>query len=147
MRPTLLALTLLVASSAPAGLTAQDTAERAAVQRVLVAFANNIHTGALAANEALFTPSGVHILTDDEALHGWAEFRDVRLVPELARYAGARYAHTGVESSVRGRIAWAAFRWQMSGSGETPAPVLGRASAVLEKIGEEWKIAHLHFSR
>jgi hypothetical protein len=131
----------------PASLAAQDTAERAAVQRVLVAFANNVHTGRLAENEALFTPTGVHILTGDEALHSWAEYRDQQLAPELARYTGVRYAHTGVETSVRGGVAWAAFRWQMSGAGDGPAPVLGRATAVLEKIGEGWLIAHLHFSR
>ena len=151
MRPTHLAVLFLVACVAaaafPASLSAQDTAERAAVQRVLVAFANNVHTGRLAENEALFTPTGVHILTGDEALHSWAEYRDQRLAPELARYTGVRYAHTGVETSVRGNIAWAAFRWQMSGAGDGPAPVLGRATAVLEKLGEGWLIAHLHFSR
>ncbi len=65
----------------------------------------------------------------------------------MARYPNLRYAHTGVESSVRGNIAWAAFRWQMSSAGEGPAPVLGRGSAVLEKIDGRWRIAHLHLSR
>jgi ketosteroid isomerase-like protein len=35
----------------------------------------------------------------------------------------------------------------MAGDGDTPAPMLGRATAVLEKLGGSWKIAVLHFSR
>ena len=117
------------------------------MRRVITDLADGIHTGQLADIDALFAPSGVHIILDNMALHGWAEYRDEHLRPEMARFSDLRYAHTGVETSLRGNIAWVAFRWQMSSAGPGPAPVLGRASAVLEKIDDRWQIAHLHLSR
>jgi len=147
MRSPLLALMSVLAFLAPAGTQAQAAAERTAVQRVITAFADGIHTGSLAEVDALFTPSGVHILVDNAALHGWADYRDQHLKPEMARYSDLRYAHTGIESTLRGNIAWTAFRWQMSGAADGPAPVLGRGTAVLEKIDGQWLIAHLHLSK
>jgi len=138
---------LMVAFLVPVGAHAQSSSERTAVQRVITAFADGIHTDALSNIDALFAPSGVHILIDNQALHGWAEYRDYHLRPEMARYSDLRYAHTGIESSVRGNIAWSAFRWQMSGAGDGPAPVLGRGTAVLENFDGQWLIAHLHLSR
>jgi ketosteroid isomerase-like protein len=147
MRTVSLRTLALLALLVPGRLVAQENPDQTAVQRVIATFADNVHTGNLAANDALFMARGVHILTGNAALHNWAAFRDDHLMAEIARYQGARYAHTGVESTIRGNIAWAAFRWQVSGSGETPAPVLGRGTAVLEKVGDRWLIAHLHFSR
>lgn len=147
MRSTLLTAMLALGFLVPINAQAQNSVERPAVRRVIMAFADGIHTGSLAENDELFTPSGVHILVDNVALHGWADFRSELLEPEMARYSGLRYAHTGIETTLRGNIAWTAFRWQMSGSGGEPAPVLGRATAVLEKINGQWLIAHLHFSR
>jgi ketosteroid isomerase-like protein len=147
MRRLLLATTLALAVLAPAGVHAQADEQRAEVLGVITAFANGIHTSALSDVEGLFAPTGVHILVDNAALHGWGEYRDDYLAPEMARYADMRYAHTGVETSVRGNIAWSAFRWQMSSAGDGPAPVLGRGSAVLEKMNGDWKIVHLHMSR
>lgn len=139
----MMALTILV----PASITAQQREARLAVQQVIAALADGIHSNRLADVDTLFAPTGVHIILDNAALHGWGEYRDQYLKAEMARYPDLRYAHTGVESSVRGNITWAAFRWQMSSRGQGPAPVLGRGSAVLEKIDGRWRIAHLHLSR
>jgi ketosteroid isomerase-like protein len=147
MRKPLIAAIVACTVLAPATMSAQQREARMAVQQVISAFADGIHSNRLADIDALFAPSGVHIILDNEALHGWGEYRDQHLKPEMARYPSLRYAHTGVESSVRGNIAWAAFRWQMSSAGNGPAPALGRGSAVLEKIEGQWRIAHLHLSR
>jgi ketosteroid isomerase-like protein len=147
MRRPLLTSVLALALLVPVAASAQADAERAAVQEVITAFADGIHTNQLGTIDALFAPRGVHIVVDDAALHGWGEYRDDYLMPEMARYPGLRYAHTGIEASMRGNIAWVAFRWQMSSAGDGPAPVLGRGSAVLEKIDNRWLIAHLHVSR
>ena len=147
MRRPLLHAMMTLAFVIPAGVNAQATDDRAAVQSVVTAFADGIHTGSLADIDALFAPSGIHIVLDNAALHGWAEYRDLHLMPEMARYSDLRYAHTGIEASVRGNIAWAAFRWQMSSAGGEPAPVLGRGSVVLERIDGQWLIAQLHLSR
>lgn len=140
--PSILALAIV----APIQVQAQ-TEDHAAVGNVITALADAIHTNTLGQADALFAPRGVHILVDNAAVHGWGEYRDDYLMPEMARYGDVRYAHTGIESSVRGNIAWSAFRWQMSSPGDGPEAALGRGSAVLEKIDGRWRIAHLHLSR
>jgi ketosteroid isomerase-like protein len=147
MRGALMAgLTLLVLGT-PAGAHAQvDNQDRAAVQRVLTGYAANVQSGNLSAVEAVFG-SAPHILTGSSALHSWAEYRDQVLQPDIARFTGLRYTHSGIETTVRGNVAWSNFRWQMAGTAETPAPVLGRATAVLEKLEGQWKIVALHFSK
>ncbi len=143
MLTTMMALALVL----PVTASAQQDSERAAVQRVITSLADGIHTNQLGNIDGLFAASGLHIIVDDATLHGWGEYRDQLLIPQMARYPELRYAHTGVESSLRGNIAWVAFRWQMSTAGDGPAPLLGRGSAVLEKIDDRWLIAHLHLSR
>lgn len=106
---------LVLAFLIPMNAQAQDSVGRPAVQSVIMAFADGIHTGALADIDGLFAPSGVHILVDNVALHGWADFRAELLQPEMARYPGLRYAHTEIETALRGNTAWMEFRWQMSG--------------------------------
>jgi len=147
MRKSTLAVALMIAGMLPSIAQAQASDDRAAVQAVVTALADAVHQNALSNADQLFAPTGVHVLAGAAALHGWGEYRTEVLEPEMARYGNLRYAHTGVETSVRGNIAWTAFRWQMSSTGDGPAPALGRASAVLEKVDGSWKIAHLHFSR
>ena len=147
MRKFTLTSALLIAVILPSAVQAQASNDRAAVQAVVTALADAVHQNALSSADQLFAPTGVHVLAGNAALHGWGEYRTEVLEPEMARYGSLRYAHTGIETSVRGNIAWTAFRWQMSSAGDGPAPALGRASAVLEKIDGSWKIAHLHFSR
>lgn len=139
---SLLALALLV----PAAAKAQQNVERAAIHGVVSALADGIHTNQLGTIDQLFAPTGVHVLSGGSAFHGWTEYRDDLLRPRMASFAELRYAHTGIEASIRGNVAWVAFRWQMSTGGDGPAPMLGRGTAVLEKIDGSWLILHLHFS-
>ena len=89
----------------------------------------------------------LHILTNDATTHGWVEYRDGYLRPELARYPGLRYTHTAIEPVVRGNVAWVAFRRELSSSTAGAEPVQGRGTAVLEKRDGRWVIVHLHLSR
>lgn len=120
--------------------------DRDAVQHVIADFAEHIQAGDLSAFDSLFPPRGLHILTDDATTHGWAEYRDQYLKPELALYSGLRYAHTRVEPVVRGNVAWVAFRRELSSSAAGAEPVQGRGTAVLEKRDGGWVIVHLHMS-
>ena len=149
MRAYLMGGLLALSLAAPTLVAAQappDTQDRAAVQRVITGYATSVQAGDFAAVEAVFGP-GLHILTGASALHSWAEYRDQALKPELARFAGLRYTHSGIETTVRGNVAWSNFRWQMAGTGDTPPPLLGRATAVLEKLEGQWRIVALHFSK
>ena len=118
--------------------------ERAAVEEVIRSLGEYFQAGDMGGAETLFRSGGMHILTNDATTHGWAEYRDQHLAPELD-IDGLRYAHTAVEPVVRGAVAWVAFRREISGTGTTPSE--GRGTAVLEKIDSRWIIAHLHMSR
>ena len=131
----------------PALASAQRTPnpDRAAVSEVITSLGQYFQAGDMAAAETLFRSGGMHILTNDATTHGWAEYRDRYLAPELAPLEGLRYAHTAVEPVVRGSVAWVAFRREISGTGRTA--VEGRGTAVLEKVDDDWVIVHLHMSR
>jgi ketosteroid isomerase-like protein len=87
-------------------------------------------------------------LTDTATTHGWAEYRDKFLKPELARYRELRFTHSAVEAQVRGNVAWVAFRRELAGETSSGVTRLsGRGTAVLEKLDGTWRIVHLHVSR
>ncbi len=141
--PVMLVPVMLV----PAVASAQRTPnpDRAAVSEVITNLAQYFQAGDMEAAETLFRSGGMHILTNDATTHGWAEYRDQHLTPELAPLEGLRYAHTAVEPVVRGDVAWVAFRREISGTGRTA--VEGRGTAVLQKVETRWVIVHLHMSR
>jgi len=147
IRP-LVRVLLLLGALAPARAAAQVSStpdpERAAVQQVIVRFGEYLQAGDLSAAETLVRPRG-HILTDDATTHGWAEYRDQHLKPELSRM-GAGYAHTSVEATVRGNLAYVAFR-RVFAAANGAAEVQGRGTAVLEKVDGRWLIVHLHMSQ
>jgi len=131
----------------PTAAFAQATAnpDRADVQRVIAEFAAHVQAGDLGALDSFFPERGLHILTDDGTTHGWAEYRDGYLGPELSEYPELTYAHTAIEPVVRGDVAWVAFRREFSSADSVP--VEGRGTAVLEKLEGRWLIVHLHMSR
>ncbi len=75
--------------------------ERAAVEEVITTLGQYFQAGDMAAAETLFWAGGMHILTDDATTHGWVEYRDQHLEPELA-LEDLHYAHTRVEPVIRG---------------------------------------------
>ena len=139
---------LVIATLTPMDLTAQRTPdpERTAVESIIAAFAQHIQTGNLSAIDSFFPARGVHILADDATTHGWPEYRDRYLRPERASLEGLPYAHTAVEAVVRGEVAWAAFRRQVTGQ-DSAVVMNGRGTAVLEKREGRWMIVHLHMSK
>jgi hypothetical protein len=141
--PTLLPLLLLFVPALVSAQRAPDP-DRAAVGEVITNLGEYFQIGDMSAAEALFRSGGMHILADDATTHGWAEYRDQHLAPELD-IEGLHYAHTAVEPVVRGSVAWVAFRREISGTGTTP--VEGRGTGVLEKVNARWVIVHLHMSR
>ena len=147
MRRYFLAYVLLMSglpSVALAQVESKPDPERAAVQQVIVRFGELLQAGDLAAIEPLFRPRG-HILTDNATSHGWTEYRDKYLQPELTRLK-AGYAHTAVEATVQGDVAWVAFR-RVFGKAGAAASTEGRGTAVLQKVQGRWVIVHLHMSQ
>lgn len=142
------ALTLMTRQAYPqSGATTPDP-ERVAVQQMIADLATHIQSGDLAPIDSMFRGRGVHILTDTATTHGWPEYRDKFLKPELVRYKNLQFTHTAIEPQVRGNVAWVAFREELSGeTANGPAKVSGRGTAVLEKLDGRWRIVHLHVSR
>lgn len=150
MRRTLMALVMLAGSMLPTSLVSQQAApdpERAVVAAVITRFAEKVQANDLAALDSVFPPRGGHLLVDTATTHGWVEYRDRFLKPEMARSSGATYAHTAIEPIVRGNVAWVAFRRQWSGGAAGTAAIPGRGTAVLEKRDNRWVIVHLHMSQ
>ena len=151
LRATLVFGSAMVLMARPAlsqGGTTTPDPERAAVQQVIADLATRIQSGDLASIDSMFRGRGVHILTDTATTHGWPEYRDKFLKPELARYKNLQFTHSAVEPQVRGNVAWVAFREELSGeTASGPTKVSGRGTAVLEKLDGRWRIVHLHVSR
>ena len=144
----LTSITLVASSAARAQGRGQPDPERAAVQQVIADYATRVQAGDLAALDSVFRARGVHILTDTATTHGWPEYRDKFLKPELARLKNLQFTHSAIEPQVRGTVAWVAFREELSGeTASGPAKVSGRETAVLEKLDGRWRIVHLHISR
>lgn len=144
----LVALALLSGPARAQGAGTTPDPERAAVQQVIADLATRIQAGDLAGIDSLFRGRGVHILTDTATTHGWTEYRDKYLKPELARYRNLQFTHSAVEPQVRGNVAWVAFRQELAGETSSgPTRVSGRGTAVLEKLDGQWRIVHLHVSR
>jgi len=141
------ATALIIAVVAAPTLNAQVD-ERAKVQRVIEAVAANIQARNLSAVDTLFAPGrGVHILEGAGANHGWAEYRDSHLAPELAGFQSLTYRFYSVEAQVRGMIAWAAFRYELAAeTAGGPVATEGRGSAVLEQREGRWVIVQYHTS-
>ena len=121
--------------------------ERDAVVAVIADLAAKIQANNLAGIDSLFPARGGHILADSVTTHGWVEFRDKILKPEIARYPALKYEHTAIEPVIRGNVAWVAFRRLLSNTNSSAPAVQGRGTAVLEKINGRWTIVHLHVSQ
>jgi len=117
-----------------------------AVRRMLEAVAAQTRAKDLAGLDTLHAHDAwVRIIEGAGVNNGWVDYRDNHLTPELAELGNLRYFD--VEPQVRGDVAWAAFRYELTVT--TPqgrVEVEGRGTAILEKRGERWLIVHVHTS-
>lgn len=148
-------LALLVTVGLVAGaprLSAQEpptrSADAEAVSEVVRAVASNIEAERLEALDTLFAPGrGVHIIEGSGVDHGWAEYRDHHLAPELEEMENLYYRHHGVEPQVRGDVAWASFQYELGADlDDERIEVEGRGTAILERLDGRWRVVHLHTS-
>ena len=138
---------LLVGMAVPSPAMAQDP-DVEAVELVLMAFAEFAQAKNLAGMDTLFAPDEwVHIIEGAGVNHGWADYRDHHLAPELDEMENFRYRYFAIEPQVRGATAWTPFRYELSADTERGhAEIEGRGTAVLEKRNGRWVIVHLHTS-
>lgn len=134
--------------AAPALRAQSSDPDVEAVRTVVTSLARNAQAGNLDAMGALFAPGrGVHIIEGAGVNHGWADYREHHLEPELSEFQNFRYRYFAIEPTVRGDAAWASFRYDLSTdtpSGHVEAE--GRGTAVLERRDGRWLVVHLHTS-
>ena len=125
-----------------------QTSDREAVIAVVEAVASFSQARNLEAMDTLFAPEqGVHIIEGAGVNHGWADYRDNHLGPELESFENFEYRFYAVEPTVRGTVAWASLRYDLVIDTERGhIDREGRGTAVLEKRGGRWLIVHLHTS-
>lgn len=128
-------------------LRAQATDETA-VRQVVAAVASFQEANDIAGLDTLFAPDPwVEIIEGSGVNHGWTDYRNNHLKPELAEMQHLRFRFFDIAPQVRGTVAWAPFRYELAT--DTPqghVEVEGRGTAILERRDGRWLVVHLHTS-
>ena len=125
-----------------------QTTEETAVRRVVAAVAYLQEANDIAGLDTLFAPDPwVEIMEGSGVNHGWTDYRNNHLKPELAEMQHLRFRFFDIAPQARGKVAWAPFRYELAA--DTPSghvDVEGRGTAILERRREGWLVVHLHTS-
>ena|SRR5713101_992670 len=125
-----------------------QAAEDAAVRRVVEAVASLQEANDIAGLDTLFAPNPwVEIIEGSGVNHGWTDYRNKHLKPELAEMQHLRLRFFDIALQLRGNVAWAPFRYALAA--DTPSghvDVEGRGTAILERRARRWLVVHLHTS-
>lgn len=123
-----------------------DTSQAEAVRDIIQAIAQFSQLKDYAALDTLFADDPwVRIVEGSGINHGWADYRDHHLIPELREFVKMEYRFYDIEQQVRDDVAWAVFRYEFAAC--TPDECLesiGRGTAILERRGKRWVVVHLH---
>lgn len=132
----------------PSGNAVKGNGPETTVRSVLMSLADHYESGDLDAADKLFAEGkGVHIIEGTGVNHGWADYRDHHLAPELKSFRNFKYSYSAVEPVVVGEVSYVAFRYELAtdtDSGHIESE--GRGTAVLRKMVDGWKIVHMHTS-
>lgn len=125
-----------------------ENVEAVEVRMFLEKLASLMQAGDLEAIGELYAPErSVHIIEGAGVNHGWEEYRDDHLRPELEAFSNLQYRYFAIEPQIRGNIAFAAFRYELSAETDGGSiDIEGRGTIILEKLNEQWKIVHSHTS-
>lgn len=139
-------LAILFFIIAPSVSAQSDDVDR--IHTLIESVAQNIQEGDFAALDNLYSFSrGVHIIEGAGVNHGWVDYRDHHLKPELEAFNNLKYRYFAIEPQIRGKVAFSSFRYELSADTESGHIELeGRGTVVLEKLDGQWKIIHSHTS-
>jgi uncharacterized protein (TIGR02246 family) len=130
------------------GTTASAADEAAAVRAVIAQYAKGLETGDMAALEKIWAQDDATSVAEAGSFnHGWADFRDHHLRPEIEGMKNVKFLTEDLRVHVNGKLAWVTFNYKMSGESKGRAfDNTGAATMVLEKRGKAWLIVHQHTS-
>ena len=140
---------LIVAMGAPKALAGQDhSPEQHEIVTLLERVSTLMESGDLEALDEIYAPGrGVHIIEGAGVNHGWIEYRDHHLAPELEAFENFSYRWHSIEARIVGDLAYAAFQYDLDATTERgEVAVEGRGTAILERMNGAWKIVHTHTS-
>ena len=144
----LLMLPVLIWCGAVVPVLRAQTMEEITVRQVVAAVASLQEANDIAGLDTLFAPNPwVEIIEGSVVNHGWTDYRNNHLKPELAEMQDLRFRFFHIAPRVRGNVAWAPFRYELAA--DTPSghvEVEGRGTAILERRGKRWLVVHLHTS-
>jgi ketosteroid isomerase-like protein len=122
--------------------------EETAVRRVVAAVASLQEANDSAGLDTLFASvPRVGIIERSGVNHGWMDYRNNHVKPELAEMQHLRFGFFDIAPRVRGKVAWAPFSYALAADTPTEhVDIEGRGTAVLERGGERWLVVHLHTS-
>ena len=142
----LLPITLLMALIAPS-ISAQSD-EVGEIRALLERVATLMQAGDLESLNDIYSDGpGVHIIEGAGVNHGWVDYRDHHLTPELEAFKNFKYRFFAIEPQIRGDLAYTALRYELSADLESGhIEREGRGTFVLEKMNGEWRIVHTHTS-
>lgn len=146
-RMLLLMSAATMALALPSHVAAQDD-EAAEIRSLMERVASLMQAGDLAPLDEIYAPGrGVHIIEGAGVNHGWEEYRDHHLKPELEAFENFEYRFFSIEPQVRGEVAYTAFRYELSADTDRGhVEIEGRGTAILEKMDGRWRIVHTHTS-
>ena len=127
--------------------SAQDPNEKT-VRDVLIQSATAFEKNDMAAMEKLWlNDDSVTVFESGHANYGWVDYRDHHLGPEMKEMKNTKYTLSDVKVKISGNTAWATFKYAISADiGTRHVNGAGLGTAVLEKHGADWRIAHWHSS-
>lgn len=125
-----------------------QTSDEKAVAAVLRQNAAGFARNDLASLEKIWANSeNVIVFEGGHANYGWADYRDNHLAPEMQEMKNTKYEYSDIKAKVSGNMAYATMKYMISGDiGARHVDGAGLATAVLEKIGGNWRIVHWHSS-
>lgn len=141
------ALLLFGPAETEAQAPARPTAEEAAVASAIAAVFAAVERADLAALDTLYAGDSLTVGEGAGLDRTWKSYRDHHLAPELKEMRHMRYRPAEIEARVSGDLAWAIFRYTLSGEvGERKLDLVGRGTAILERRNGRWIVRHTQTS-
>jgi ketosteroid isomerase-like protein len=127
---------------------AETSLEAKRVEDVLLASVRAFEVKDVPALTATFVQDdSMSVFENGEANHGWTDYRDRHLLPEVRELQSVRYGLGQLRVKVSGATAWATFTYELSARMKgRPVQGAGLGTAILEKRGGTWRIIHWHTS-
>ncbi len=145
----LLVLLVGAVQSAPGQATEpRGLSDTGRVRLTIETIGRAMEAGDIAALDTLFAPDPwVEIIEGAGVNHGWVDYRDHHLKPELEEMKNLRYRFFDIVPQIRDGVAWAPFRYELAADvASGHVEVEGRGTMILERRHKRWYVVHLHTS-